>query len=364
MILAITTTRSDFVAAPTRPRDRISDPHHLLGCAEMKGRALLMMSILIAACSRSKAPEPSADVAATPSAAASTTAAPLSARTSRPAVAHLVAIGDLHGDLDAARRALRLAGAIDDKDAWVGGTLTIVQTGDEIDRGDDDRKILELFDRLKIDSKKAGGDVIALAGNHELMNASLDFRYVTPGGFASFSDLHLPAAPPTAIHELDSTQWGRAAAFMPGGLYATMIAERPVIVKVGDTVFTHGGVLPKHVSYGLDKINDDTRDWLLGKRAECPKIVSSEDGPVWTRMYSAAPGREECATLDETLKSLDAKRMVVGHTVQRNGVSSACGDHVWRIDTGMSKVFEGKIEVLDIKGDNVTIIREYKPDGG
>ncbi len=135
-----------------------------------------------------------------------------------------------------------------------GGTLTIVQTGDEIDRGDDDRKILDLFERLKTDAKKAGGEVIALAGNHELMNAAFDFRYVTPGGFAAFSDLHLPAAPPLAIHEIDSTQWGRAAAFMPGGPYATKIAERPVIVKIGANIFTHGGVLPKHVKYGLDRI--------------------------------------------------------------------------------------------------------------
>ena len=50
--------------------------------------------------------------------------------------------------------------------------------------------------------------------------------------------------------------------------------------------------------------------------------------------------------------------MVVGHTVQRSGASSACADHVWRIDTGMSKVFEGKVEVLEIRGDAVAILRE------
>ncbi len=274
-----------------------------------------------------------------------------------------MAIGDLHGDLDATRRALRLAGAVDSKDAWVGGALVLVQTGDEIDRGDADRNILDLFERLKIDAKKTGGEVIALAGNHELMNVSLDFRYVTPGGFASFADLHLPAAQASEIKMSDPAQWGRAAAFIPGGPYATKIADRPIFVKVGDAVFVHGGILPKHLKYGLDRMNDETRDWALGKRAECPRIVSSEDGPVWTRMYSAAPGPEECATLDETLQGLDAKRMVVGHTVQRNGVSSACSDHVWRIDTGISKAFEGKIEALEIRGDVVTVLHEAN-DGG
>lgn len=289
--------------------------------------------------------------------------ATLSPTISRPAADRIVAIGDLHGDLDAARRALRLAGAIDTNDVWNGGKLVVVQTGDEIDRGDDDRQVIDLFERLKVDAKKAGGEVIALAGNHELMNVSLDFRYVTPGGFAAFANV--PAVVPDGekMRVTDLNQIGRASAFFPGGLYATKIAERPLFVKVGDSVFVHGGILPKHLKYGLDRMNDETRDWELGKRAECPYVVSSEDGPVWTRMYSAAPGREECATLDEALSGLDAKRMVVGHTVQRNGISSACNDRVWRIDTGMSKIFEGKIEVLEIRGNVVLPLRELH-DGG
>jgi hypothetical protein len=321
---------------------------------------------IVAACGRSNVqePAPASTSLTTPATTASAlTTATLSSRITRPPAVRVVAIGDLHGDLDAARRALRIAGAIDAHDAWIGGTLVLVQTGDEIDRADDDRTILDLFERLKADATKTGGEVIALTGNHELMNVSLDFRYVTPGGFAAFSDLHLPAAQAAQIHLDDPNESGRAAAFLPSGPYALKIAERPLFVKVGDSVFVHGGILPKHLKYGLDRMNDETHDWLLGKRAECPKIVSSEDGPVWTRMYSAAPGREECATLDEALQGLNAKRMVVGHTVQRNGISSACSDHVWRIDTGMSKAFEGKVEVLEIRGGVVSTLRE-SADGG
>jgi hypothetical protein len=44
-----------------------------------------------------------------------------------PAAERLVAIGDLHGDLDKARRAFRLAGLTDAADNWAGGSAVCVQ---------------------------------------------------------------------------------------------------------------------------------------------------------------------------------------------------------------------------------------------
>lgn len=50
-----------------------------------------------------------------------------SPRTILPAVPRIIAIGDLHGDLEKARRAFRLGGLIDENDRWIGGTTTAVQ---------------------------------------------------------------------------------------------------------------------------------------------------------------------------------------------------------------------------------------------
>src|SRR4051812_26345533 len=130
----------------------------MLGCRVISIRALCTFASLalasLAGCDR--APEPSTTKSPPPPPAIATTAvttaapiATLSAKLTRPAPARLVAIGDLHGDLAATKRTLRLAGAIDDKDAWIGGALVVVQTGDEIDRGDDDRAILDLTERLR-----------------------------------------------------------------------------------------------------------------------------------------------------------------------------------------------------------------------
>lgn len=44
-----------------------------------------------------------------------------------PAVRRLIAIGDLHGDLDKAKASFRLGGVINDKEQWIGGDTVVVQ---------------------------------------------------------------------------------------------------------------------------------------------------------------------------------------------------------------------------------------------
>jgi hypothetical protein len=51
-----------------------------------------------------------------------------------PFTRHIVAVGDLHGDLPNARRVLRFSDVIDDYDNWSGNVDFFVQTGDIIDR--------------------------------------------------------------------------------------------------------------------------------------------------------------------------------------------------------------------------------------
>ncbi|MCA9658976.1 MAG: calcineurin, partial [Myxococcales bacterium] len=65
-------------------------------------------------------------------------ASPDAPPTKVPGAKRIVALGDVHGDLEATRHALRIAGAIDGDDRWIGGDLVVVQTGDQLDRGDDE----------------------------------------------------------------------------------------------------------------------------------------------------------------------------------------------------------------------------------
>jgi hypothetical protein len=267
-----------------------------------------------------------------------------------------VAIGDLHGDLQAARRALRFAGAIDETDRWVGGDLVVVQLGDILDRGDDAMEILELLAELAEQARTGGGSIHLLNGNHELMNVKLDMRYVTVGGYLDF----LPEGPKdvasaTAQDVVDGIG-ERILAVRPGGDTALRFAERNVIAVVGETVFAHGGVLPHIAEYGIGRLNQETRGWLRGDRRCPPEPLFGSDGPIWSRHYSNEPDEEDCRMLELTLDMLGAERMVVGHTVQRDGISPACDGRVWRVDVGMAAHYGGSPAALDLSHGEVRVV--------
>jgi hypothetical protein len=294
-------------------------------------------------------------VKAEPTKAEPIAAAPTSFRL--PAKARLVAIGDIHGDLSALRAALRLAGAIDSDDRWIGKDLTVVQTGDQIDRGDQDREVLDVLEKLEADAKTAGSELIVLNGNHELMNAGFDFRYVTKRSFASFGELAQRAG--ASAERLPDDERGRAAAFAPGGPYALKLSRHLTIAIVGDSLFAHGGVLPAHIDYGLERINREASAFLAGKLPRLPAALSAEDAPVWTRLYGGPQVDDAtCETLGRVLTQVGAKRLIVGHTVQKGGIQSGCHDRLFRIDVGLSAFYgDNPPEVLEITAQGARVLK-------
>jgi hypothetical protein len=271
-------------------------------------------------------------------------------------VPRIVAVGDLHGDLEAARRALLLAGAVDAEGHWSGGRLVLIQTGDILDRGDEEPEILDLFDSLAVEARASRGAVLVLNGNHELMNVYQDFRYVTADGFADYAGTPQPASPDSAFLALDAARRGRAAAFLPGGPMARRLARRNTAVVVGSTLFVHGGFLPANADLGLDSLNARGRAWLRGDIPQ-PDWIRGDESPVWNRAYSDAPSQGACDTLSNVLERMGVARMVVGHTVQRTGITAFCGGRVWVIDVGMARHYGGRTEVLEIRGDAVRSLR-------
>ncbi|GMH28596.1 hypothetical protein Nepgr_030439 [Nepenthes gracilis] len=300
-------------------------------------------------------------------------------RTRYPCPDRLIAIGDLHGDLQKFNQALRLAGLINASDQWSGGSATVVQVGDVLDRGGDEIKILYFLEKLKRQAANSGGSIITMNGNHEIMNVDGDFRYVTQDGINEFSNwafwysvgnamknlcdglVNLTKDPFEGIpsefrgvrKEFHDGIKARIAALRPNGpISSRFLSKNQTVVVMGENVFVHGGLLPSHVSYGLERINDEVRDWINGSREKIStKIGRGRDSVVWSRKYSSESAMDcDCSALELVLASIPgARRMIMGHTIQESGINGVCGNKAIRIDVGMSRgCINGLPEVLEI----------------
>ncbi|CAJ1783492.1 unnamed protein product [Sphenostylis stenocarpa] len=305
---------------------------------------------------------------------------PVPLPTRLPSPQRLVAIGDLHGDLEKSKQALRLAGLIDAADRYIGGSATVVQVGDVLDRGDEELKILYFLEKLKREAARSGGRIITMHGNHEIMNVEGDFRFATKSGVEEFrawwewfrvgneikSLCHGLEKPNDPMRGVPSSFRGvrkefhdgfraRVAALRPNGPIAKrFLSQNVTVLVVGDSIFVHGGLLPQHTSYGLEKINEEVRDWVKGSTGHfSPDYCRTADGLVWVRKFSRGNEQEcDCSALEHVLATVPgAKRMVMGHTIQEVGINSVCDDRAIRIDVGLSKgCGDGLPEVLEISG--------------
>ncbi len=266
-----------------------------------------------------------------------------------------MAIGDVHGDLAAARAALRLAGASGDDGHWRGAGLVVVQVGDLIDRGDDDRRVLDWFEQLAAEAERAGGSLHWLNGNHELMNVAGDLRYASETSLAAFADV-VPTRQAMALGAVPPRVRGRLAAFLPGGTYARRLAAHPCVLVVGDTVFAHAG-LSSGDAEGVARLNNGVSRWMRGESASPPPEAQAQDGPLWMRQFGEdEPSAAACARLERILAGLHARRLVVGHTAQDEGIAPACAGRLYRIDVGLSQHRPGRPpQVLEIEGERITV---------
>src|SRR5438132_693778 len=194
-------------------------------------------------------------------------------------------------------------------------------------------------------------------------------------------------------------------AFGPNGSYGKWLREHSAVAKIGEVIFLHGGIHPNLAHLKLDTINSHIRDeikafdsakqGLVDQKvilpfftlqeitaavqaeltAERKSLVPSDqqrqarlvgflgygdwlsvrvDGPLWFRGYDQWSEEEGTAQIGKVLESYNAKRIVVGDTVQKGGtMRPRFNNKVFLIDTGMLSSYYpgGKASALDIQGD-------------
>lgn len=310
------------------------------------------------------------------------------------APARIVAVGDLHGDFAAWTAIARDARLIDAKGRWIGGATTLVQLGDVTDRGPDSLKIIRSLQQLQREAPKSGGRVVVLLGNHEAMNVTGDLRYVAAGEYAAFAngrsaaarqryydrnksrlEAEAKAADPSvtsaAVRDafLKSTPLGwveHREAWSPTGGLGRWASGNPAIVKIGSTLFVHGGISEETARLPLDEVNRRFAAAIRAGDASKESILYDPLGPLWYRGLIIAdpdaaaaraaakhpvPGRRD--EIAKVLSAYGAKRMVVGHTPSIRGIAITEGGWLARVDTGNSAYYGGKPSWLEIRGDTL-----------
>ncbi|HEY6661480.1 MAG TPA: metallophosphoesterase [Sphingomicrobium sp.] len=307
--------------------------------------------------------------------------------------ARIVAVGDLHGDYFAWLDIARGARLIDPNGRWAGGRTILVQLGDVTDRGPDSLKIIRSLQQLAKQAPRSGGKVVVLLGNHEAMNLLGDLRYTTPGEFAAFVDggsaarrdkawdrnrLAIEAAyrakTPTMTGAAIRAAWYQATAlgwaehqlaWQPNGALGRWAGNNPAVIKLGDTLFAHGGLSAEYATLTLDAINRRAREAMAAADDSPKSILNDPLGPLWYRgLVSADPEAAAARApriastpeqeLTTVLAAYGARRIVVGHTPKLSGIAQRSGGRLIQVDTGISRFYGGPLTWLEIAGDRVT----------
>jgi hypothetical protein len=295
----------------------------------------------------------------------------------------VVAIGDVHNDFDDFVAILRRTGLTDQQNHWTGGKTTFVQVGDLLDRGPKPREVMDLMMALEKQAPQAGGRVVGLLGNHEVMNIMGDLRYVTPANYASFADgnsekrrkdvyveygkwkdshASLFAELPQPM-ELTEAEWmarhpagfiEQREALGPKGKYGEWLRGHAAVAEIDGIIFLHGGISPELGKTKVDAINnrihdeikafDESKEYLQNENLILPFFTLQEiynvlRAEVSVELKSRVPANiERQAKIQEFLKHEDWFSVRVDGPVWFRGYDQ------WSEEEGapqVSKILEG-----------------------
>ncbi|KAI8048410.1 Metallo-dependent phosphatase-like protein [Syncephalis plumigaleata] len=238
----------------------------------------------------------------------------------------VVAIGDIHGDYDNLIKTLRLAKLINPFKHWSATNTILVQTGDLIDRGPDTKKVLEYMEKLSMQALEHGSRVIQLLGNHELMNLA---GYVDPKFHRIKDDIPMKE---------------RKDMLSKTGSLGKRLRGLPLVHRVGDTIFAHGGISELWAQKSLYEIN------RLGTETLNSLVLLS----MW---FLQEPETDVQPHLTNVLNQYRASRMIVGHVPQLSRkITFRCERAYAIIDVAISRYMErdgGHISALEIMPNGV-----------
>jgi len=259
----------------------------------------------------------------------------------QPAAERLIAISDIHGEYARATHLLRAHGVINHHDEWAAGKATLVVVGDTVDCGSQVTQTLWLLYRLQQQAVAAGGAVYLLSGNHESMLLYGDQSYIHP------------------CYRRNARLLGRDYWQLYGEntVFGQWLRTWPLCLRIGDTLFVHGGISPqaRALVRDLDALNTSWRDSLGKPRQQVetdPRTAllhSRHYGPAW--YFGYFDNDVDTFFLRHLCRDLGIQRLVVGHATVPH-ITCLYQGYVIAIDCGLWQGTSG--ELLFIENDQLS----------
>ena len=222
--------------------------------------------------------------------------------------AELTVLSDIEGNSEFLDSALTELNVTDRSGDWIYGKGHLIILGDSVDRGRNVFAVLWKLRNLAIQAEQAGGVVHFVIGNHE--------QYILRNNISRAHPEHI-----FALNKLGGYQ----SALAPDTLLGQWLREQPVAVKLGRTVFVHGGISERVVRRRLpvQALNQTMlkywkSDANMANSKSALDGIFGVDGITQYRgfvaevpqLYPMADQRQ----VQLALKYLDAERFVVAHT--------------------------------------------------
>lgn len=248
-----------------------------------------------------------------------------------PAAHRVVAVSNITADPDAFLPILQHAGLIDEHERWIGRDAHLVILGNFAGSGDRILDTIGLIRSLNTQAEAAGGGVHALVGVYEFNVARGNFDVIPAANYQSLvtdtsGERRQAYIDQTVDHIMETLQpqpsaipyqlrkWRKLLTlrmheggpefldlFAPGAELGDWLRSRNSVIKIGDALYSRGGLGSQYGDMSLEEINDAVRS-LYATETAFPTYfkVDLNLPPFW----GALPVRPELEMREGFLRSL------------------------------------------------------------
>ncbi len=261
---------------------------------------------------------------------------------SYPMPERMLVLSDFEGEFDALVNLLQANGVISESLSWIYGDSHLVLLGDMVDRGINVVPLLWLVYKLEAEALSSGGKIHYVLGNHE--------RYLLDGRVKSAAkkyqgSFRVTGLSPTSLWSEDSE-------------LGSWLRSKPVLLKIGDVLFVHGGISPQVLAKEptLKTVDDEAKNHLTLNnsvfRTDTDSVIHDASGLLFYRglatdmtPYNLGPKASQ-GHVDGLLAHFDVEHIAIGHSLAQH-IGFDYNGKVLRTDVNHA---EGVSEGLMIKG--------------